>query len=116
MPEAVPDQEADDSRNDATTLRKEVQQLNERLIALEESDRLQTEHIKIIRRLQLICIGLIAIGYTLTKVDFKDAQTQATLERLAIGLIATATSGLAGSEFLKPPTTTKATTAKLATD
>lgn len=81
-------------------MNEELQQIMQRLDAIEESDRLQTQRLTLIRRVQLASAAVMALGLLLGIGVINDENNRALLERLAVGAIAASVTGLIGSEFL----------------
>lgn len=77
----------------------EILKITTRLDAIEASDRLQTQHLKTIRRVQLACVGGLLVGGLLQGGLISQGNREA-LERLAIGAIAASLTGMVGAEFV----------------
>lgn len=75
-----------------------VADLQKRMDALEVSDRLQTDHLKSVRRLQLACVAAIGLSIVLSNSGISSE----TKDRIISGVIVSSLTGLLGSEFLEP--------------
>lgn len=88
-------------QSEVSTLRSETAQAIKRLECLEASDRLQTNHLKWTRRVQIGCVLTLAIGGWLAFGNLKPEQRD-QLQSLAITLIITGGTTLIGAEFATP--------------
>lgn len=77
-----------------------MEEVEERIKALEERDRLHQGQIRLIFRLQSIFVGLIAVGGLIAGGVVRDEGNRALLERIAVGVIGAGAAGLMGSGFV----------------
>lgn len=80
-------------------IKAELAAINTRLAAIETSDRLQSEHLTRIRRVQLACVAGLIMGGLLQQGLISQGNRE-LLERVAIGAIAASLTGAIGVEFV----------------